>query len=63
MTVTKKAPVLRKRKREQIETELESGPGVAERRDLIMKKMLSMPPRPHSDMKIGRRAKGSAASD
>ncbi len=52
-----KAPALQKRKREKIEAEIESGPQVDRRRDDIMRKMLASPPKPHSEMKIGRRSK------
>lgn len=52
MTAPKKAPALRKRKREKIEAELESGPQVDQRRDDIMRKMLASPPKPHKEMKI-----------
>lgn len=51
----KKAPALHKRKREKLETELESGPQVDQRRDDIMRKMLASPPKPHSEMKLGKR--------
>lgn len=49
----KKAPALHKRKREKLETELESGPQVDQRRDDIMRRMLASPPKPHSEMKLG----------
>ena len=52
---TKKASALRKRKREKIEAEIESGPHVDQRRDDIMRRMLQSPPKPHSEMKIGKR--------
>jgi hypothetical protein len=58
MAAPKKAPVLRKRKREKLETELESGPQVDQRRDDIMRKMLASPPKPHSEMKLGKRKPG-----
>lgn len=51
----KKAPALHKRKREKLETELDSGPQVDQRRDDIMRKMLASPPKPHSEMKIGKK--------
>jgi hypothetical protein len=54
---TNKAPALKKRKREKLETELESGPQVDQRRDNIMRKMLASPPKPHSEMKLGAKAK------
>jgi hypothetical protein len=54
MAVSKKAPALRKPKREKIEAEIETGPHVDQRRDDIMRKMLASPPKPHSDMKVGR---------
>jgi hypothetical protein len=57
MTTSKKAPVLRKPKREKIESEIESGPEVDQRRDDIMRKMLASPPKPHKEMKLGRNRK------
>jgi hypothetical protein len=54
MAAPKKAPALTKRKREKIEAEIESGPQVDQRRDDIMRKMLASPPKPHSEMKLGR---------
>ncbi len=54
----KKAPALKKRKREKLETELESGPQVDQRRDDIMRKMLASPPKPHAEMKIGKSRQG-----
>lgn len=57
MAAPKKAPALRKRKREKIEAEIESGPQVDQRRDDIMRKMLATPPKPHSEMKLGHRSK------
>jgi hypothetical protein len=54
-SLRKKAPALRKRKREKLEAELESGPQVDKRRDDIMRKMLASPPKPHSDMKVGKK--------
>jgi hypothetical protein len=50
-----KAPILRKQKRKKIESEIESGPEVDQRRDDIMRKMLATPPKPHSEMKVGKR--------
>jgi hypothetical protein len=29
----------------------------AQRRDAIIKRMIAMPPKPHSEMKVGKRAK------
>jgi hypothetical protein len=55
MSPSKKAPVLRKPKREKVEAELESGPHVDQRRDDIMRRMLATPPKPHSEMKLGKR--------
>jgi hypothetical protein len=55
MAAPKKAPVLKKRKREKVEAEIESGPQVDQRRDDIMRKMLSMPPKQHSEMKISKK--------
>ena len=52
---TKKAPVLRKQRREKIEAEIESGPHVDHRRDDIMRTMLKSPPKRHSQMKLGLR--------
>lgn len=50
-----KAPALKKRKREKIEAELDSGPQVDQRRDEIMRRMLAAPPKPHAEMKIGKK--------
>jgi len=50
-----KAPALKKRKREKLEAELESGPQVNQRRDDIMRKMLSTPPKQHKEMKLRKR--------
>ena len=55
MATPKKAPALRKPRREKIEAEIESGPHVDQRRDDIMRKMLASPPKPHSEMKVGKR--------
>jgi hypothetical protein len=55
MAASKKAPALQKRKREHLETELDSGPQVDQRRDDIMRKMLASPPKAHSEMKVGPR--------
>jgi hypothetical protein len=49
-----KAPALKKRKREKLQTELESGPQVDQRRDDIMRNMLASPPKPHKEMKLGK---------
>ena len=49
----RKAPALKKRKREKLEAELESGPQVDQRRDDIMRKMLASPPKLHAEMKLG----------
>jgi hypothetical protein len=57
MVAPKKAPALRKPKREKIEAEIESGPQVDQRRDDIMRKMLASPPKPHKEMKLGRNRK------
>jgi hypothetical protein len=46
-----KAPALKKRKREKLDAELESGPQVDQQRDAIMQKMLATPPRRHSEKK------------
>jgi hypothetical protein len=54
MATSKKAPALKKKKREKLETELESGPQVDQRRDDIMRRMLATPPKPHSEMKLGK---------
>jgi hypothetical protein len=54
MSPSKKASVLRKPKREKIEAEIESGPHVDQRRDDIMRRMLVSPPKPHSEMKVGK---------
>ncbi len=56
MPSPKKAPALRKNRREKIEAEIESGPQVDQRRDDIMRKMLASPPKPHSEMKVGKRS-------
>lgn len=55
MATPKKAPALRKKKREQLDSELESGPQVDQRRDDMMRKMLASPPKPHAKMKIGKK--------
>ncbi len=55
MATPKKAPALKKRKREKLEAELESGPHVDQRRDNIMRTMLKSAPKPHSQMKIGKK--------
>ncbi|MGE0061361.1 MAG: hypothetical protein AB7T86_04700 [Xanthobacteraceae bacterium] len=52
-----KAPALKKRKREKLEAELESGPKVDRKRDQIMRNMLAMPPKQQSEMKLGKRGK------
>jgi hypothetical protein len=54
MPTSKKAPALRKPKREKLEAEIESGPHVDQRRDDIMRKMLASPPKRHSEMKLGK---------
>jgi hypothetical protein len=54
MAASKKAPVLRKQKREKIEANIESGPEVDQRRDDIMRRMLATPPKPHRKMKVGK---------
>jgi hypothetical protein len=54
MAAPKKAPALHKRKREKIEAEIESGPHVDQRRDDIMRKMLTLPPKQQSEMKLGK---------
>ncbi|MFN3350777.1 hypothetical protein [Pseudorhodoplanes sp.] len=48
--------MLQKRKREKVEADLESGPQVDQRRDDIMRKMLAMPPKQHSEMKVRKAA-------
>jgi hypothetical protein len=58
MASPKKAPALRKQKRKKIEAEIESGPKVDRKRDQIMRNMLAMPPKQHSEMKIGKKRKG-----
>lgn len=35
--------------------ELETGPQVDQRRDDIMRRMLASPPKPHVEMKVGKR--------
>jgi hypothetical protein len=57
MSVTKKAPALKKQKQKKLSAELESGPKVERDRDQIMRNMLAMPPKQHSEMKIGSRKK------
>jgi hypothetical protein len=52
-----KAPALKKRQSKKLETELESGPQVDQKRDDIMRKMLASPPKQHSEMKLGKREK------
>jgi hypothetical protein len=52
-----KAPALKKRKSKKLQVELDSGPKVASARDQIMRNMLAMPPKQHSEMKIGSRKK------
>jgi hypothetical protein len=52
-----KAPALKKRKREKLQTELESGPQVDQRRDDIMRRMLQSPPKQQKEMKVGKRKK------
>jgi hypothetical protein len=54
MSVSKKAPALKKRKSKKLQAELESGPKVASARDQIMRNTLAMPPKQHSEMKIGK---------
>jgi hypothetical protein len=54
---TNKAPALKKRQSKKLQTELESGPQVDQRRDDIMRRMLTAPPKPHSKMKIGKSPK------
>lgn len=49
-----KAPALKKRQSKKLEAELESGPQVDQRRDDIMRNMLASPPKPHSEMKLGK---------
>ena len=49
-----KAPALKKRKREKLEAELESGPQVDQHRDDIMRRMLASPPKPHTEMRLGK---------
>ena len=34
---------------------------VAARRDAVLKRMIAMPPKPHSEMKIGKKAKKKRA--
>jgi hypothetical protein len=54
----KKPAALKKRQREKLEEELDSGPQVDRRRDDIMRNMLSMKPKLHAEMKFGRRRSG-----
>jgi hypothetical protein len=54
MSVSKKPEALKKRERERLATELESGPQVDQRRDDIMRRMLASPPKLHKEMKLGR---------
>jgi hypothetical protein len=58
MSVSKKAPALKRRKSKKLQAELDSGPKVASARDQIMRNMLAMPPKQHSEMKIGRKKPG-----
>jgi hypothetical protein len=50
-----KAPALKKRKSKKLAAELESGPNVDHTRDQIMRNMLAMPPKQHSEMKVGKK--------
>ncbi len=56
--VAHQAPALKKRQSKKLETELESGPQVDQRRDDIMRRMLAAPPKQHSEMKLGKKKPG-----
>ncbi|MDO8877621.1 MAG: hypothetical protein Q8M24_13340 [Pseudolabrys sp.] len=53
----KKAPALKKRQSKKLETELESGPQVDQKRDDIMRRMLQSPPKQQKEMKLGKKSK------
>jgi len=49
--------------KEQSSSDLQySDEEIARRRDAVVKRMLSMPPKPHSDMKVGKSAKGGKSA-
>ena len=55
--VAHQAPALKKRQSKKLETELESGPQVEQKRDDIMRRMLQSPPKQQKEMKLGKRSK------